>query len=263
MTLPPLETLTCRREGPVFRITLDRPEVLNAIDDRMLVELRAALVLAEGDPEARVVCIDGAGERAFSSGIDVAYARDLGALGAREAGRELHRTFLALRTSDLPIVAAIDGLCLGAGLELAISCDLMLATDRSSFGLPNIRRGIPAIVEAALLPAAIGLQGAREMAFTGARWDAERAERRGLINRILAPEVFADEVRRWCEELASRSAIALSTQKEIIHQWVTTDVQAAIEFSINTVSLAFSSREQVDAMSSFLEQRGARGGGRG
>ncbi|MBM3557087.1 MAG: enoyl-CoA hydratase/isomerase family protein, partial [Alphaproteobacteria bacterium] len=140
------------REDRVYRVTLDRPKVLNALDAGMLQAIRTALAEAAADPAIGVILIDSSCDRAFSAGIDVAYVKDLDGWGTREVGRELHRTFLALRTVEKPVVAAIDGLCLGAGLELAVSCDFMVATDRSRFGLPNIHRGIPAIVEAAILP---------------------------------------------------------------------------------------------------------------
>lgn len=249
------QTITFTAEPPVARITLARPEVLNAIDGRMLGEIREALAAAAADPAIRVIVVCAAGERAFCTGIDVAYVRDLEGLAAREVGRELHRTFLALRTTEKPIIAAIDGLCLGAGLELAISCDLMISSDRSHFGLPNIDRGIPAIVEAAILPLAIGIQGARELAYTGEFWDAAKAERRGLLHAVVAAGALELEVSGWCERLAAKSATGLATQKEIVHKWMTTDLEAAIDFSINTVVLSFGTRSQRESMASFIEKR--------
>lgn len=248
-------TIATSLEGPVYRLTLDRPEVLNALNGEMLAEIRTALGEAGADPAGRVVLIDSASDRAFSAGIDVAYVKDLSGSEVREVGRELHRTFLACRTTEIPIVCAIDGLCLGAGLELAISCDFMIATDRSRFGLPNIDRGIPAIVEAAILPMAIGLQGAREMAYTGEFWDAAKAERRGLLHSVVPVEQFASEVDGWVNRLAAKPPTALATQKEIIHKWMTTDLEAAIDFSINTVVLNWLTRDQKEGMGSFLEKR--------
>ncbi len=253
MTTAP--TIIVTRDGPVTRLTLNRPDVLNALDGPMLVEIRAALATAAADPASRVVVIDSASDRAFCAGIDVAYVKDLAGFDIREVGRELHRTFLALRTTEIPIVCAIDGLCLGAGLELAISCDFMIASDRSRFGLPNIDRGIPAIVEAAILPLVVGLQGAREMAYTGEFWDAAKAQRRGLVHAVVAPENLAGEVADWARRLAAKPAPALATQKEIIHKWMTTDLESAIDFSVNTVVLNWLTRDQKEAMGSFLEKR--------
>jgi enoyl-CoA hydratase len=249
------ETIAFAVEPPVARITLARPRVLNAIDGRMLAEIRAALAAAAADPSVRMIVVAAAGERAFCAGIDVAYVKDLEGFAAREVGRELHRTFGALRTTEKPILAAIDGLCLGAGLELAVSCDFMVVTDRSRFGLPNIDRGIPAIVEAAILPLAVGIQGARELAYTGEFWDAAKAERRGLVHAVVAAAELEREVAGWCERLAAKSATGLATQKEIVHKWMTTDLEAAIDFSINTVVLSFGSRDQREGMASFLDRR--------
>ncbi len=252
------ETLDVRRDKRVLRIRLNRPEVLNAIDGRMLAELRRALSVAGADPEVGAVAIDAAGDRAFCAGIDVAYVKDLKGFDIREVGRELHRTFLMLRTVEKPVVCIIDGLCLGAGLELAVSCDFMIASDRSRFGLPNIHRGIPAIVEAAILPAVIGLQGARELAYLGEFWSAEKAERRGLLHSVVPREALPAAAGRLCESLAAKSPAALATQKEIIHKWMTTDLESAIDFSINTVMLNFMTRDQQEGMSAFLEKRAAR-----
>ncbi len=108
------ETILTSKEERMLRITLNRPEVLNAMNAIMLVEIREAVIEAAADPSVRVILLDAAGDRAFSAGIDVAYAKNLKGIGARDSGRELHRTFLVLRTTEMPIVAAIDGLCLGA-----------------------------------------------------------------------------------------------------------------------------------------------------
>lgn len=252
------ETIRVRRDGSVYRITLARPEVLNAFDGRLLREVRLALGEAAADRQARVVCVDSACEKAFSAGIDVAYVKDLNGFGTREVGRELHRTFLALRTTERPIVAAIDGLCLGAGLEFALSCDFMIASRRSRFGLPNILRGIPAIVEAAILPIAVGIQGARELAYLGEFWDADKAERRGLVQRVVEAAELAAEVDALCAKLAEKSPLALGTQKEIIHKWMTTDLESAIDFSINTVVLNWLTRDQKEGMGAFLDKRSAK-----
>ena len=249
------ETIQCEMKGRTLRITLNRPKILNAINDIMLREIRQALAWAVEHEEARAVLIDAAGDRAFSAGIDVKWVGKFTGAESRESGRELHRTFLALRTTEMPIICAVDGLCLGAGIELAVSCDILIATDRSKFGLPNIDRGIPAIVEAAILPSVIGLQGAREMCFTGEFWSAEKAERRGLLHSVVAPKDFEAEVDSWCEKLSSKSVVGMATQKEIIHKWMTTDLESAIDFSINTVMIAFEAPDRLEAMAAFNEKR--------
>ncbi len=251
------EDITTHQEGPILRLTLNRPAKLNAISRAMLREIREAVTAAAEDPESRVVLLDSASDRAFCAGIDVAYVKDLDAFGTRQVGRALHSTFYHLRTTEIPVVCVIDGLCLGAGLEMALSCDFMICSDRATFGLPNIHRGIPAIVEAALLPIAVGLQGARELCYLGENWTADKALLRGLVNKVVAPQELAAEAEALCLKLADKSPLALGTQKEIIHAWMTTDVEAAIEFSINTVVLNWLTDDQKEGMGSFLEGREA------
>ncbi len=249
--------IACEIQDRVWRMTFIRPEVHNALNAEMLHEIHDAARAADADDEVRVIRIDAAGERAFCAGIDVAYAKDMDAFGARAMGQLLHRTFLALRTVTKPVVTEIDGLCLGAGLELALSCDFMIASERSRFGLPNIHRGIPAIVEAALLPIAVGIQATRELCFLGTFWDAEKAERRGLVQEVHAPEALPGAVDELCATLASKSPFALESQKEIIHSWLTTDLDSAIDFSINTVGYSWLTKDQQEGMDSFVEKRAA------
>ncbi len=246
-----------RREPPVGWITLNRPEVLNAMNDQMLSEITATLTAIHADREIRVVVFDSACERAFSAGIDVAYVRGISPWGARGVGQKLHQTFGAVRFLEKPVIMLVDGLCLGAGLELAVSGDIVLATDRSEFGLPNINVGIPAIVEAAILPQCVGIMGARELCFTGRNWDAARAERRGLVTRVVPAGALAEEARQWIDLLASRSPRAMATQKDIINKWMTSDLETAIDFSVNTVALNWMTKDQKEGMGAFLDKRKA------
>lgn len=251
-------TILFTKDGPVARLTLNRPEVLNAINDVMLREIIDACRRIAEDREVRVAVIDAAGDRAFSAGIDVGFARDLHPWFGRWIPKLLHECFGTVRSTEKPFIAAVDGLCLGAGLELAISCDLIVATERSRFGLPNVHRGIPAIVEAAILPHAMSIFHVKEMALTGEFWDAQKAERRGLLNAVVPDGDLQAEVDRWVEKLASKPPIALATQKDIINKWMTTDLETAIDYSIQTVLLAFGTRDQKEGMEAFLEKRDAR-----
>ncbi len=252
------KTILFTEDPPLARITLNRPEVLNAINDVMLREIIDACRRVAEDREVRVIVFDSACERAFSAGIDVGFVKDMHPWFGRWVPQLLHECFGTVRFTEKPFIAAIDGLCLGAGLELAVSCDLLIATERSQFGLPNVHRGIPAIVEAALLPHAMSIFHVKEMAFTGEFWDARKAELRGLLNAVVPDDALGAEVNRWVEKLASKSPIALATQKDIINKWMLTDLETAIDYSIQTVLLTFSTRDQKEGMEAFLEKREAR-----
>ena len=249
------KTIVYTREPPVATITLNRPEALNAINGEMLQELQDVIRKIEEDKKVVVVVIDSSSERAFSAGTDVFYVKDFGVWEGRKVAKSLHETFGAIRNLEKPIIAAIDGHCLGAGLELALSCDILIATDRSQFGLPNIKVGIPAIVEAAILPQAIGIFGVKELCFTGEFWGAQKAERRGLLNSVVPPKELKKEVQRWVDLLAGKSPLALATQKDVINKWMTTDLETAIDFSINTVVINYSTTDEKEGTDAFLEKR--------
>ena len=252
------KTVRYRRKKKVAMITLNRPEVLNALNQEMLEEIKGAVQLAARDKGVVTIVLDSACERAFSSGIDVAFVKDLDSWGARRVGQLLHEAFSVLRFTEKPIIASIHGLCLGAGLELALSCDILIASEDARFGLPNINVGIPAIVEAAILPAAIGIFGTRELCYTGEFWDVKRADKYNLLNRIVPRADLKKETMVWAEKIASKSPRALAAQKDIINKWMTADLETAIDFSINTVGLNWATRDQKEGMGAFVEKRKAR-----
>jgi len=254
-----LKTIITQKEPPVGRIILNRPEKLNAINMELLIEIEDTLKEFQNDNEIKIVVIKSATEKAFSAGTDIDFVSlPESVWKQREIPKQLHKTFLACRTCEKPIICAVDGHCLGAGLELAISCDFIIATNRSRFGLPNIKVGIPAIVEAAILVQAIGVMGARELALTGKSWDAEKAERRGLVNSVVPPEELDKEVQRWVDILSRYSNTVFATQKDIIHKWMTTDLDTAIDYSINTVLINFTTLDTREGMAAFLEKRKAK-----
>lgn len=246
------------KEGKIATITLNRPEVLNALDGEILEEILDAVGDIEKDGAISAAVLDSNCEKAFSSGIDVAFVKDFDPWTGRTIGKLLHRTFGAVRALEKPVISAIDGLCLGAGLELAISGDIMIASDRSRFGLPNINIGIPAIVEAAILLPAIGLFGTKELCYTGKFWDVERAQKFNLLNSVVPAGELKAEVKSWADLIAGKSPKGLATQKDIINKWMTTDLETAIDYSIQTVVLNFLTRDQKEGMEAFIEKREAR-----
>jgi len=251
-------TINYKTDGEVATITLNRPDVLNALNGEMLEEIRDGVRELARDKEVVVAVLNSACEKGFSSGIDVAYVKDMDSWGARRMGQLLHETFGTCRFIGKPIIASIHGLCLGAGLELALSCDILIASEDARFGLPNINVGIPAIVEAAILPSAIGIFGTRELCYTGDFWDVKRADKFNLLNSIVPREALEEETLKWAGKIASKSPKALETQKDIINKWMTTDLEAAIDFSVNTVGLNWATRDQKEGMAAFVEKRKAR-----
>jgi enoyl-CoA hydratase len=242
------------KDGPVATITLNRPESLNAVTWCLLEEVELALSDIAKDDDVIVAVITGAG-RAFCAGIDIDEVKDDDMLASRAIGRRIHETDRAVRMLPKPVIAKVRGACLGAGLELAISCDMIISTEDASFGLPHMNIGIPSIVEAAILPQAIGIQRTREMCFTAEFLDGLKAEQIGLVNHAVPEDQLDTEVARLTKRLSGWSPLAMSVQKEIINKWMDTDLQSAIDFSINSVAINFGSEDQKEGMAAFMEKR--------
>ena len=161
--------------GSVYRLTLARPERLNILDTAVLIDMGDALARIADDDAARAVILCGAGNKAWIGGADVNELVTLNGETARAFITRLHRVCLALRELPVPVIAHIDGFCLGAGLEIAACCDLRIASAESRFGMPEVQVGIPSVIEAALLPRLIGSGRTRDLVLTGRRIDAGEA----------------------------------------------------------------------------------------
>ncbi|MGE5824138.1 MAG: enoyl-CoA hydratase-related protein, partial [Bacteroidota bacterium] len=219
-----------RAAGLVARVTIERPAKLNALDGATLEGIAAALAgLPAG---ARAVVLSGAGERAFAGGADV---RELAALDARSArafiGR-VHHACAALRACPLPVIARVNGLCLGAGLELAAACDLRIAAAHAQFGMPEVRLGIPSVVEAALLPRLVGAGRARWLVLTGENIDAREALAWGLVERVAAPGALDAQVDAALDALLAAGDAALRAQKRLCKLWEEAPLEDCVRQSI-------------------------------
>ena len=213
------------REGPVARIFLNRPEKANALNSAMLEELRNAFHNLASEPGLRVVVLGGKG-KTFCGGADT---RELGSLNASNAGafvEKIHRVCAAIRELPVPVVARLHGAVIGAGLEIAAACDLRVAADGTKFAMPEVKLGIPSVVEAALLPRLMGSGRAAWLVLTGEAIDARRALEWGLIEEIGDGETLLKNILAGGRE-------ALGVQKHLLQLWdeasLATSVAASIE----------------------------------
>lgn len=250
-----MEQVKLEKEGGIATITLNRPEKLNLINRGMIREIMEAVKKLESDEDIRVVVITGAGDRAFTAGIDVNEMKDLEVSSAREFISQLHYCIKSVRDLDRVVIAAINGFCFGGGFELAMACDLRIATENAQLGLPEIKVGIPSVIEAALLPLLIGTGRANELLFLGDSIGAEEAERIGLVNKVVPADKLTEAVKDTTDKILSYSPIAVKMQKRIINRWLPSDFEAAIDYSIEAFSLCFASTEPKEAMTAFLEKR--------
>ena len=222
--------------GGMARITLNRPEKRNALDPRMVADLRGALADAGGDDTVRVVLLAGAG-RDFCSGADlaaVAHVAEVGILENIEDARNLAEVFLAIRAMPKPVVAAVHGRALAGGCGLATACDLVLATESAQFGYPEVNVGfVPAMVMA-LLRRAVGEKTAFALAVTGDVITAARARELGLVHAVFPDDGFSTEADAFVHTLAAKAPDAIALTKQLLYRSDALPFEAALEAGVQT-----------------------------
>src|SRR6476646_2268803 len=214
-------------QGGVTRIFLNRPEKVNALHSALLDSLLQLVMRLEADPNLRVVVLGGRG-KAFCGGADV---QELCALNASNAGgfvQKIHAVCDAIRKLPVPVVARLHGAVIGAGLEIAAACDLRVAAEGTRFAMPEVRLGIPSVVEAALLPRLMGSGRAAWLVLTGEAIDARRAHEWGLIEQVGGD----DAVDQVIQILLRNDARALHMQKQLLQLWEEAPLSASIEKSV-------------------------------
>jgi enoyl-CoA hydratase/carnithine racemase len=226
-------------EGGVGRIFLNRPEKVNALDSPHLGELKARLEDLPGDDSLRVVVLAGRG-RAFCGGADVGELRGLNASTAGRFVERIHEVCAAIRGLPVPVVARLHGAVVGAGLEIAAACDLRVAAEGTRFAMPEVRIGIPSVVEAALLPRLIGRGRAAWLVLTGEAIDARRANEWGLVEEIGGDEA----VEQLVSSLLKGDREALRMQKALLQLWEEAPLATSIRESIERFSEAHRNRGQ-------------------
>lgn len=234
-------------------ITITNAAKLNTLHSALMAALiEAAAELAE-DATLRVVVLRGAGERAFIGGADITEMGRLDAASARAFIALVHRSCDAFRRLPVPVIARIQGYVLGAGLEVAAACDMRVAASDAVFGMPEVRIGIPSVIEAALLPQLIGWGRTRELLLTGDTIDAATAERWGLVGQVVAPEALDAAVERRVASILASGPRAIRAQKALIQAWETLPLHDAIQRGIDSFAAAWDSDEPARMMGGFLD----------
>jgi len=221
------------RDG-VARVFLVRPEKANALSSELLGKLRAAIESLKGDPAIRVAVLAGRG-KAFCGGADVEEMARLDASTAAAFVERIHLVCRAIRALDVPVVAQLHAAVIGAGLEIAAACDLRVAAEGTKFSMPEVRLGIPSVVEAALLPRLVGGGRAAWLVLTGEAIDARRALEWGLVEEIGG----ADAVERLVAALLAGEPGALAAQKRLLRAWEEAPLAQSVTQSLRAFAQAF------------------------
>ncbi|PCN50752.1 crotonase [Candidatus Geothermarchaeota archaeon ex4572_27] len=244
------------RRGPIAKITLNRPQVLNALNVETFHELERALREAESDPEVRVVIITGAGDRAFCAGLDLKEVAEKGPLEARELSRLGHRVFRLIENLSKPVIAAVNGYALGGGMELCLSCDLVIASENASFGQAEVNVGLtPGWGATQRLWRIVGVRKAKELILTGDRISAAEAERIGLVNKVVPPGKLMEEAEALAMKLAEKSPVVLKIAKDQINRSLDNTLTAGLDYEADLWSLLFATFDAREGVKAFLEKR--------
>jgi len=243
--------------GRVATVTVDNPAKLNILDPAGIASLERIIGGLAADETLRVVVLRGAGRRAFIGGADIRAMATLDPESARAFITALHRACDAIRRLPVPVIARIEGYALGAGLEIAASCDLRIAADTATFGMPEVKVGIPSVIEAALLPRLIGWGRARWLIYTGEMIDASEAERWGLVERVVTAANLDAAVENCVAAILEAGPRAIRLQKALIREWEGLNLGQAIERGIDAFAEAYATPEPAERMTGFLRGRTA------
>jgi len=248
-----------RAGGLVALVTINNPLHLNAMNSALMDEFVETLSPLATNAELRALVLTGAGDKAFIGGADI---REMSALATAEDGRRfitrLHKCCDAIREIPVPTIARINGLTLGGGLEMAAACDVRIAVESAVFGMPEVRLGIPSVIEAALLPMLVGWGRTRQILLVGENFSAQEALSWGLVNELVCAGDLDNAVGRWLGQLLSCWPGAVRLQKQLIRRWEDLPLRAAIQAGIESFQTAIRDGEPSTALRDFLERQKAR-----
>lgn len=251
-----LKNLILEKEGKLAIVTINRPKALNALNSETLKELDSAITNIEDDNNIYCVIIKGAGEKSFVAGADIAEMKDLDAKGGEEFGFLGNKVFRKIESLNKPVIAAISGFALGGGCELAMACDIRIASEKAKFAQPEAGLGItPGFGGTQRLPRIVGLGKAKEMIYTCAMIKADEALRIGLVNKVVPLENLMDEAKKMADIICANAPIAVRQCKDAINRGMQVDIDRAIEIEANDFGQCFDSEDQLEGMTAFLERR--------
>lgn len=250
------ENILVESDGVIVTVTVNRPKALNALNSRTLTELYEAF--DQVPATARVVIVTGSGEKAFVAGADISEMRGLGSHAATEFSWLGHRAFARLESLPQVTIAAINGFALGGGLELAMGCDLLYASENAKMGQPEVNLGlIPGFGGTQRLAKLVGEQMARQMLFTGDTVDAQTAKTLGLVVDVFPRETLIEQVRKVAAKIASKGPLAIASAKELVRRGADLPLDDANFLESREFGRLFDTADAQEGLSAFLEKRPA------
>ena len=251
-----LKNVILEKENKVAIVTINRPKALNALNSETLKELDILIESLENDDEVYAVIITGAGDKAFVAGADITEMKDLNTIEGRRFSILGNKVFRRLENLEKPVIAAIPGFALGGGCELAMACDIRIATDKAKFGQPEVGLGItPGFGGTQRLARIVGLGKAKELIYTGRIMKADEALNIGLVNKVVEIDKLMEEAKAMANQIASNAPIAVKLCKVAINRGMQCDIDTALMYEAEAFGECFSTLDQKEGMTAFVEKR--------
>lgn len=251
-----LKNIILEKEGNLAIVTINRPKALNALNSETLKDLDLVLENLESDKNIYCVVLTGAGEKAFVAGADISEMKDLSEEEGKEFGLLGNKVFRRLEKLDKPVIAAISGFALGGGCELAMACDIRIASERARFAQPEAGLGItPGFGGTQRLPRLVGMGMAKQLIYTADIINAEEALRIGLVNKVVEVESLMDEAKALANKIAANAPVAVMLSKAAINRGMQCDIDTALSYESEVFGECFSTEDQTEGMTAFVEKR--------
>ncbi len=250
-----MENVLLEKNNHVSTITINRPKALNALSTEVLKDLEEAVNTVKNDPDTYCVIITGAGDKSFVAGADIAEMKDKTVEEAAEYGAFGNKIFREIETLHCPVIAAVNGFALGGGCELAMACDIRLASANAVFGQPEVGLGItPGFGGTQRLARLVPVGIAKEMIFGARNIKADRAYQIGLVNAVVAPEELMAAAQKMANGIAKNAPIAVEKAKKAINDGLQVDIDGGIKEEVEDFSACFASEDQTYGMDCFLNK---------
>jgi enoyl-CoA hydratase len=248
------KNLIITKDEGIAIITINRPEVRNALNRETWLEIRAAIAAVREDQEVKVVVITGAGDKAFVAGADVQTLKQRSMVETIES--ENQAILWELEHLDKPVIAAINGFALGGGCELAMACDIRVASENAKLGQPELNLGfLPGAGGTQRLPRLVGIGKAKELIYTGDIISAQEAEKIGLVNKVVPPTELIPTVKEMAKKMMKKAPLAMKMAKIVINAGMSTDPATAMAVERLGQSILFGTEDRMEGLTAFIEKR--------
>jgi enoyl-CoA hydratase len=241
--------------GRIATVTVDNQRRLNCLSSATIVSLGQAFTKLSADDELRAIILTGAGDKAFIGGADLNELGGCCADSVRLFITRLHMACLAIRTCPVPVIGRVNGFCLGAGLEVAASCDMRVSSDNAIYGMPEVHMGLPSVIEAALLPGLIGWGKTREILITGETFGAEPALTMGFVQKVVPAAGLDAAVDHWLDLIGRATPKAVRNQKALMNRWERVSVEEGVYAGIDAIAEAYTTGEPQAAIKAFFDAK--------